>query len=151
MPNALPKPCNWPGCPELIPRRERFCSRHQAAHKEQAPKRDYSDRPSFRDRGYTTRWDRFSRYMRRKFPVCQCCDRNFSAVVDHIIPKASGGLDTELSCWALCTDCHNKKTARFDGGNAGGRVSRIYCGMHSTDPNHIRRLRNYLREAINHA
>lgn len=107
-------------------------------------------RPSPRERGYSPRWDRFSVYMRQKYPVCQCCDRNFSAVVDHIIPKSQGGQDTEIACWALCKECHDRKTAKFDGGS-GRTVSRIYCGKHSHNPKHMAELKQALREELTNA
>lgn len=151
MPKALKKPCLWPGCPELIHRTEHYCVRHTTITtkiKKAQPKKKARAGP--RERGYSPRWDRFSVYMRRKYPVCQLCDREFSAVVDHIVPKSQGGQDTEIACWCLCKRCHDKKTARFDGGG-GRRISRIYCGKQPHNSAHMGQLKQLLREELTDA
>lgn len=148
MPAALRKPCAWPRCPELVHRKDRYCREHeQQARKSKihtAPK----PRISPRDRGYDKKWDRFSIWMRQKYPVCQCCDRRMAQVVDHIVPKSAGGITSEVACWTLCKQCHDRKTARFDGGT--GKVSRIYCGKHAHNPTHMYLLKKHFREVIGH-
>ncbi|MFE1090585.1 HNH endonuclease [Streptomyces albidoflavus] len=49
------------------------------------------------------------------FSHCRECERTMSAAllrVDHIVPLADGGKDEWGNLNVLCTDCHNKKSAR---------------------------------------
>jgi 5-methylcytosine-specific restriction protein A len=40
------------------------------------------------------------------------CRRNASTAVDHIVPKAQGGQDTDDNLQGICGDCHSEKTAK---------------------------------------
>ncbi len=44
-------------------------------------------------------------------PLCRDC-RRIARVIDHIIPLAKGGSDTDDNIRALCHDCHAKHTAK---------------------------------------
>lgn len=67
------------------------------------------------------RWTKYSLQYRKANPLCAECLRNgitkLSNVVDHITPIAEGGevLDS-ANHQALCTTCHNSKTARENKG-----------------------------------
>ena len=78
----------------------------------------YDDRRgSASSRGYDRKW----RVARESFilnnPLCVQCEKvgrlTFSAVVDHIIPhRQDRNLFNDQTNWqALCTRCHNQKTA----------------------------------------
>jgi 5-methylcytosine-specific restriction protein A len=60
-------------------------------------------------------------------PLCEECKRNGrltpATVVDHITPhKGNRELFWDESNWqALCKSCHDRKTAKEDGGFGNGR------------------------------
>jgi len=80
-------------------------------------------RLSANERGYTSRWARYSKIFRRNNPLCVDCKKRGiltpSRHVDHI--KAVSGPDDPLF-WdpenhqPLCESCHAHKTATEDGG-----------------------------------
>ena len=65
-------------------------------------------------RYHTARWTRFSRWFRKKHPLCSCGRR--SEVVDHIVPARLEKFDFyDLSNLApMCHRCHNRKRATED-------------------------------------
>ena len=66
-------------------------------------------------RGYDNRWRSFRKRYLRAHPVCVVCERA-AEVIDHIIAW-DGNPETliqEDNLQALCTRCHNKKTAKYD-------------------------------------
>lgn len=87
---------------------------------------DRDTRPSARERGYTTRWDKARAAYLRKHPLCAECQAQGrtvpATVVDHIRPhKGNRKLFWDTANWQpLCRRHHNEKTAREDGafGNA---------------------------------
>lgn len=125
MPSKPKRPCSKMGCRELTT--ERFCSRHA---KVEAKEYDRA-RGSSSQRGYTSRWQRYSRSFRKANPLCVNCSAQGlirpSEHVDHI--KAVSGADDPLF-WdksnhqALCQSCHSRKTIREDGGFGSGRRGR---------------------------
>ncbi len=68
-------------------------------------------RASASERGYDRRWQRLRKLILHRDPICAICDRQASTDIDHIIPKAQGGEDTEENLQGLCHACHSKKTA----------------------------------------
>jgi len=48
-------------------------------------------------------------------PVCQMCQREAAAEVDHILPLRQGGTNDANNLQALCKSCHSRKTATEDG------------------------------------
>lgn len=76
-----------------------------------------ANRPSSRERGYTHRWDMASRAYLCRHPLCVTCGAA-ATVTDHIIPhKGDRILFWDMDNWqALCERCHNRKTAKEDGG-----------------------------------
>ena len=107
-------PCGSPGCPELTA--DTYCPRHA---------KQGERRPSARDRGYDTRWQRVRRDFIRDNPVCQdpegCLDR--ATDVDHLDglgPRGPRGYDPD-NLRALCHRHHSRRTARDQpGGWAAG-------------------------------
>lgn len=80
-------------------------------------------RESAQDRGYTSRWARYSRQYRKANPLCVDCHKRgiikIASHVDHITP-VSGPEDPlfwePTNHQGLCAACHSRKTAREDGG-----------------------------------
>lgn len=120
MPIAAPKPCRAAGCGVLV-REGGYCP----AHKREVKKEVESRRESSTARGYGYRWQQTSKGFLRAHPLCQCpeCKEGAirllpSQVVDHIIPhKGDMDLFWDRNNWqAMAKVCHDKKTAREDGG-----------------------------------
>lgn len=119
MPRAALRPCTWPGCGALVEAGR--CAKHQ--HDRQ--------RESSTVRGYGYRWQQASKQFLRLHPLCQCeeCKEGLlqlrpSTVVDHKVPhRGDLRLMWDQSNWqAMAKTCHDKKTAREDGGfGRGGR------------------------------
>ena len=102
MPSAPLRPCNHPGCPELV--RNGYCEKHQQAGK-------------VTDKFYLSpTWRKVrARYLRRQ-PLCELClakgISKAADMVDHITEIKDGGarLDFE-NLQSLCWACHGRKTA----------------------------------------
>lgn len=74
-------------------------------------------RGSRHQRGYGAAWDRIrQRILKRDEGLCQPClaeGRTSPGVqVDHILPRARGGDDSDTNLQAICEACHRAKTAR---------------------------------------
>lgn len=116
MSRKAPKPCSAPGCQALT--RERFCTRHQCSYQRQDQRR----RGTATQRGYGARWRRARRLFLIGHPLCAECLRDgrttAATVVDHKQPhQGDPALFWDESNWqALCSRCHNRKTATEDGG-----------------------------------
>ena len=68
------------------------------------------------ERGYGAEWQRLrKRILRRDKWLCVACrDRGVMTAannVDHIKPRAEGGIDDEANLRSLCRSCHELKTA----------------------------------------
>lgn len=72
-------------------------------------------------RGMAIRADFLSR-----FPLCRHCDERgrvaLAVVVDHVVPLALGGSDTEANKQGLCESCNKVKTAQDQAAIAAARV-----------------------------
>lgn len=127
------KPCAAAGCGVLVDGVERYCERHRKA------KQVASDqtRGSAAQRGYDSKWAQARAAYLRKHPLCRECQANdriaAADVVDHIKPHRlkeaidSGDevriaearrlfWDSERNWQPLCKPCHDRKTAKEDGG-----------------------------------
>lgn len=119
MPDSAPRPCPHPGCGRLVRDGKTYCMPHRAQRqREQDVKRG-----NFRQRGYTSAWDRARATFLRQHPLCRVCESHGrltpASVVDHIVPhKGDQRLfwDTTNNWQSLCRSCHSRKTAREDGG-----------------------------------
>lgn len=118
------RPCARPGCPELVDRG--YCERCERRRR-QAQDRG---RLSAARRGYGRRWQRLRLMILARDPMCRCgldgCDHEPgrcvrpSEHVDHIVPRARGGDDSEGNLQGLCAGCHSRKTVLEDGGFGNG-------------------------------
>ena len=74
------------------------------------------------ERGYGHQWQKARIVFLHKHPICKlCADKGRvckAEAVDHIIPhKGDRQLFWDRENWmALCIGCHNRKTAKEDGG-----------------------------------
>lgn len=73
-------------------------------------------RPSASQRGYDANWRKLRLIVLRARPVCQMCQRESAAHVDHIVSLERGGTNEESNLQTLCHSCHSKKTVQCDGG-----------------------------------
>ena len=114
MPYQSKKPCNYPGCPELVKRGSLYCEKH----KRQYLKQDSIRRGTSSSRGYNYRWQKLKKLYLKKNPLCaQCLEegRTVPAVaVDHIMPhRGDYRLFWDESNWqGLCTRHHNRKSQK---------------------------------------
>lgn len=105
--------CLVPGCPALAVERGR-CADH-AGQERQQRRLTETPRPSFRDRGYGSEWDRIRARVLALTPRCRHCGAP-ATVVDHIVPLRAGGTHDLGNLQALCVKHHNAKTNSVDGG-----------------------------------
>jgi len=111
MPTRAKKPCKHPGCPNITS--GKYCLIHLPLHKDDYPRR-------IKQNGIyaSTPWKAFRIMYLRRHPMCseEGCNE-MATVIDHIVPVNRGGSfwDTE-NLRALCKRCHDKKTAKLDGG-----------------------------------
>lgn len=96
-----------------------------------APKRTYGwaddrIRGTQKERGYGKEWKKLRRHiMDRDDRLCQPClaegRLSPASQVDHIVPKAEGGSDSDDNLQAICLPCHRYKTAHEGLRARGGR------------------------------
>ena len=112
MPRMPDLPCSQPGCPNLVPKGQKYCDLHRPQHPEETR--------SAASRGYGKAWQRESRRFLQTHPLCVMCaaqGRYIKAtVVDHIQPhRGDPVLFWDRANWqALCKPCHDRKTGRED-------------------------------------
>jgi 5-methylcytosine-specific restriction protein A len=89
-----------------------------------------AQRESSTQRGYGYRWQKTSKGFLRAHPLCQCdeCKEGelrllAATVVDHKIPhRGDMKLFWDRDNWqAMSKPCHDRKTAKEDGGFTGAR------------------------------
>lgn len=119
MPPKPLKPCGKIGCQNLT--RERYCEAHQQEN------RSYDKyRGTAAQRGYDYKWRAARKRFLAQHPLCKECFEagriSAAVVVDHIIPhKGDKKLFWDKANWQpLCGRCHNRKTAKLDGGFGNG-------------------------------
>jgi 5-methylcytosine-specific restriction enzyme A len=105
------KPCNHPGCGELVERGK--CDKHRA----QDHALDRRARGSSSSRGYDRKWEKLRAWHLAREPLCRQCQIEGKVVaaflVDHITPIRQGGAVLDpANLQSLCVRCHNQKTAR---------------------------------------
>ncbi len=122
MPTAARKACSHPGCPN------KSDTGRCPDHRRQLNRQNEQRRGNAHQRGYTSRWQKARIGFLAKHPLCAECERNgtttAATIVDHIIPhKRDWKLFWTRANWqGLCKPCHDKKTARQDGGFGRSRA-----------------------------
>jgi len=116
MPRRPAKPCAQVGCPnKALPGKSR-CEQHQAEAelRQQAAKREHDKRRgNFRERGYTSQYDKAKAMKQKRDPLCERCLEEGKVkpmqIVHHIKPIKEGGellaLDNMMS---VCRECHKE-------------------------------------------
>lgn len=108
------------------------CDKHKLENKRLSD----LNRGSASERGYGHKWRQAREGFLKKHPLCLTCEAvgvlNPAVVVDHIIPHRNDkDLFWQRDNWQpLCKSCHDKKTAKEDGGfgrPGGGQKSVIDC------------------------
>lgn len=107
--------------PENIPKhkaRPRI-GRSAESHKPRKSGATNGPRASFRKRGYSKQWDKFSKGFLTRNPLCEFClaqGRSMPAkVTDHDIPhKGDPVLFWQNSFTALCARCHNSTKQKME-------------------------------------
>lgn len=125
MPTRPPRPCSWPGgCPELVD--VGYCTHHQRRERQQQDQR----RGSAASRGYDSKWAKARKLFLTAHPLCvmECKEQGritAAVVVDHIVPhKGDQKLFWDRKNWQSgCKTCHDRKTARDDGGFGNRRMA----------------------------
>jgi 5-methylcytosine-specific restriction protein A len=110
MPGKMKHPCNKIGCNKLT--HDRYCDTHARLEQRTRDK----ERGSAAARGYTYKWQQYSKRFLQQFPICAQCGAP-ATVTDHIIPH-KGDMDLfwdRFNHQPLCKRCHDYKTATEDG------------------------------------
>jgi 5-methylcytosine-specific restriction endonuclease McrA len=89
-----------------------LCNCQQKAERERKARHD-QNRPTARERGYDSRWERERVLFLALYPYCRKCG-NPATTVDHIFPhRGDRALFWNRSNWQpLCTRCHNSLKQR---------------------------------------
>ena len=106
MPMRPPRIC---GCGARVPAGTLCACQEQATRERKA--RAEANRPTARERGYTTKWQAARAVYLKQFPTCVRCKAP-ATVVDHIQKHgrdfSKGGLFWNRQNWQpLCALCHN--------------------------------------------
>ncbi|MHB8124663.1 MAG: HNH endonuclease [Desulfitobacteriaceae bacterium] len=118
---ALKKICSHRGCTTLV--ESGYCGLH-TKDKQAARKQYDNNRPEWHDLYNSERWRKARLHFLRLHPLCECedCKRSDrllpATAVDHKIPhKGDYTLFWDTNNWqAMTKRCHNRKTAKEDGG-----------------------------------
>lgn len=112
------RPCTHPFCSALVQNGK--CAKHAALARQQSD----DQRQNAHQRGYTRKWREASKGFLRVHPMCECDECKAApaplraVLVDHIQPhKGDMAKFWDRNNWqAMAKVCHDKKTAREDGG-----------------------------------
>jgi len=106
----IKRPCNQPGCSELVENGK--CDVHRASAEAQRLEVDRR-RGTARNRGYDSNWERFRIWFLRRHPIC--ADGPHLATEVHHVKKLVTHPELKLvesNCLGLCKADHSKRTAR---------------------------------------
>lgn len=116
MPNLFLKPCQYAGCHKYAVQGSAYCREHQTKVSNEFDKH----RGSSRERGYTSKWEKFRKTFLAEHPLCVECLKHGiikpATDVDHIVPH-KGDMNkfwNLKNLQALCHECHSRKTATED-------------------------------------
>ena len=114
---VMATPCRKIGCAALVQSRYKggYCEAHQSERT--GWKRSQAAKGNTTQRGYGHSWRKLRDHiLHRDSFTCKECERNGrltqAYAVDHIIPKAQGGTDSEQNLEAICYKCHKIKTQK---------------------------------------
>lgn len=121
MPQRTSKRCRFKGCNQLTRDKSGYCEKHRKQTR-QAKQQKYEHKSL-----YNYRWQQARKLFLAANPLCVKCKDNglvaTATIVDHISPhKGDEVLFWDENNWqALCSTCHNRKTATEDSNFAKGR------------------------------
>lgn len=100
------RPCNHPGCNQLVDSGKCDKHRKQTRHDQD------SLRGNFRQRGYSSDWDKVRKIKVRYNPLCERCEKDGKVtptkLVHHIQSISKGGNLLDMSnLMSLCVKCHD--------------------------------------------
>ena len=129
MPSVPKHPCSKNGCPEVVPRGERFCQKHKSLEMHRYNK----ERGSSTKQGYGVAWKKLRRMVLRRQPVCTHCNEQPSVLVHHIksIKEYPELRLTASNLTGLCFNCHESierdRGLRWGQGSSrkGGKFHRL--------------------------
>lgn len=102
--------CSAPGCKQVVPIGQRYCSEHQVLAWQQDARR----RGNERQRGYGRIHKARRAVLLPDHPLCAMCAvegrRRAATVRDHIVALADGGEESEANTQGLCRWCHARKS-----------------------------------------
>jgi 5-methylcytosine-specific restriction enzyme A len=105
MPNAAPRPCNHPGCSQLVRDGSGRCPDH--------PRQGWAKKPDAPKRITGRRLQSLRAALFRRQPLCEICKSRGLLVIatqrDHRIPLAEGGTEDPDNEQALCAPCNAEK------------------------------------------
>ncbi|WJV61367.1 HNH endonuclease signature motif containing protein [Pectobacteriaceae bacterium C52] len=112
MPPRTPKACRVRGCRNTTTDPSGYCEQHKGEGW-----KSYKPGQNRHQRGYGTQWEAVRlRVLQRDSYLCQDCLADGvvreARTVDHIVPKAHGGVDADRNLRSLCWPHHRAKTAR---------------------------------------
>lgn len=117
MPSRPKRPCNHPRCPNLT--KDRFCEAHSKQERQRADKQ----RGTAHERGYNSRWRRYSKWYLKQPENVFCklqykgCN-NLAQCVDHIkpaYPDSEEFFDPD-NHQSACIHCNSVKGRKEDRG-----------------------------------
>ena len=107
MPYKPPKPCSYPGCPNLT--HDRYCEKHQ---REVNRNYDRYHRDPESPGRYSGEWRQIRKMQLHRQPLCEMCLREgrytAASLVHHIRPLAEGGSNEADNLLSLCSPCHSR-------------------------------------------
>lgn len=107
----MPRPPRLCSCGAIVAHGT-LCQCQVERQRERKARHD-AKRPSARQRGYGTEWQKLRLEFLRQYPCCAMC-KGKADVVDHIRPHR-GNQELLLSWWnlqSLCAHCHNSVKQR---------------------------------------
>jgi 5-methylcytosine-specific restriction protein A len=122
VPRRPQSTCPHPGCTTTTPGGR--CDAHRRDVDLQRWQQADQNRPSARQRGYNTRWEKARKTYLARHPLCACVECKaggrvrVATVVDHVVPhRGDQALFWDTSNWqAMAKTCHDRKTAGEEGG-----------------------------------
>lgn len=124
MAGLPPRPCNFPGCPNLSRDGSGWCSKHKAygEQKRKGDQKKYQQRRgSAASRGYGGEWRKIRTAKLKRNPLCEECEKHgrvtVAWTVHHIDHDQHNNDDSNLM--SMCRDCHEIHHGRKRGGHRG--------------------------------
>ena len=107
MPRKPPRPCSFPGCPNLTD--GQYCGEHRVLARRVYDR--YGRDPDVR-RKYGGKWKRIRDRYAAAHPLCEMClkEGRLTPVeeVHHILPVSRGGTHGSDNLMSLCRSCHTR-------------------------------------------